>query len=43
MESDNEDVDIFDDDSVVDLSFSCSSSDFSSDNENEYIKPRKKV
>jgi hypothetical protein len=43
MESDSEDdVDIFDDDSVVDPSFSCSSSDFSSDNEIEYTKPRKK-
>jgi hypothetical protein len=35
MESDSEDdVDIFYDDSVVDHSFSCSSSDSSSDNEN---------
>jgi hypothetical protein len=30
----------FNDDSVVDPSFSCSSSDSSSENENEYTKPR---
>jgi hypothetical protein len=42
MESDSEDDVYIFDDSVVDPSFSCSSSDSSSDDENEYIKPRKK-